>query len=98
MEDITKLPKWAQRHIQFLENQLENFRTMLAQFEGKEKTSIYRIDLLTQKPLPEGTIRFKLSETSWIDCRVQGKAVDVSGSTRLTIEPEATNHIKMSTF
>jgi len=98
-EDITKLPKWAQRKILLLERQVDSLGHRLKQWEGEEETNVVYLDgINSEYPLPKDkTIRF-YNDNEWIDVRVKGGGIHVMGQRRLAIFPQMTNVVDIYNF
>jgi hypothetical protein len=107
-EDITKLPKWAQRRIEIAEREADRLREELAgQFPG---TDTFRAPYFDRRdnnsngiPLPKGeTIRFKLGPKweQYIDCMIRddtvdGPLVEVRAGYGMLVEPQSSNAIRV---
>jgi len=98
-EDITKLPKWAQKRIELLEGAVDYLGHKLKQWEGEEETNVVYLDgLNTERPLPkDATIRF-YNDDEWINVRVEGGGIHVTGQRCLAIFPYVANVVNIYNF
>lgn len=55
MENLDKLPKWAQTEVIRLEKQVEYLQNRLDQFSGEGKTNTKLVEGLSTKPLPNNS-------------------------------------------
>jgi hypothetical protein len=107
-EDITKLPKWARRRIEYAERELAHLQAeMRGQFPGTDtfrSPYMFKNDLDSDGiPLPKGeTVRFKFGESwdSYIDCMIRdddptGPTLEVRGGYGLAVEPRSSNSIRV---
>ena len=70
-EKIEKLPKWARKKIQILENNNKYLEEVLSQFEGREQTNTFIGNGLKLNPLPKNAqIVFKTGESQKNKVRV----------------------------
>lgn len=99
VEDITKLPKWAQRRIQTLERDNADLVAQLT--AGDADTDVHILDYVHgDRPLPRHTvIKFTLSNGGYVQCRVNDKrdCVNVMTEEALHVQPEVTNVINVWT-
>lgn len=106
MEDIKKLPKWAQfdllwenqYKIEVLERNLQNVRAELRQIYGTEETNIsFSKSIGEEFNLPKNariTFKLKPARRYWIDCLITNEeSLRVTGENRILIYPMASNTI-----
>lgn len=103
MEDITKLPKWAQNRIMLLERKVDELVGDIAARDGSQKTGVsYTTDFSctdeVRRFIPTDTVRFhlpKLSERHVTDCYIEVRKLDdhieVRTQGTLVIRPRVTN-------
>lgn len=97
MENLEKLPKWAQSHILRLNNKIEGLEEQLKQFSGDKPSKVTRTHLFETTPLPEGdTYTFDTGKGK-ISVRLDGSTVVVSSNSCLdfVVSPVANNMIKL---
>lgn len=101
MNDIKKLPRWAQSHIEKLERNLAYAKQQLEDATGNDSESevslVNHLDWGNYKGLPRrSTIRFRTSNGD-IRCNVsEGKLVVMSDGSKIYIEPCASNVVHVS--
>jgi hypothetical protein len=97
-EDTARLPKWAQRRLQKLENDVAFYTAELA--EGPENSDTFADPHsdTARRPLGTGTlIRFAITKRDdgsvrdYIDARLDGDTLEIRASRRLTITPQSSN-------
>lgn len=97
MSDRTRLPKWAQREIERLENDLASANRKLA--EGPEDSDTFADPYSdTPRPLGKGTsVEFRLGPeiADKIHVRIERGKVNVYGGDYLRIYPQASNVINV---
>ncbi len=94
MEDLKKLPKWAQERIQVAEMRRDEAEAKVAELFRGEDTDIFMLDgLSAQYPLlRRATIRFWVNASQHIEVRRQADgSLFVSGTRRVRIRPQAAN-------
>lgn len=100
--DISKLPKWAQKHIERLQRNLEDARRSNAAMQGKLEGGcsgkVYRRDLMEEFKLPDDGVYCFNVGGSIINVSIReehgGDVLNISGYNRtLEIEPRASNSI-----
>lgn len=98
--DLSKLPKWAQRHIETLTRDLAHAHAKLS--EGPGNSDTFADDYVTPaRPLGRETrIVFYVSEPhptsgirDYIDCRLDDGRLHVSGTSPLIVEPRSANGV-----
>ena len=104
MEDVKKLPKWAQDKIEQLEMRLKESlerEDILAQ-RKKTRVSIphFRVQGSDQKEIfldDKDTFRFRFGEEHWnyIDVHLEKKQIQLMGGHGISIVPWATNVAKV---
>lgn len=99
--DVSKLPKWAQERIQWLERENVRLARKLDQLEGTEETNITYLDGLGERPLPANkTIRFQ-TDDGHIDVRLERPergergGICINAEHPMSIRPEAANAAKI---
>lgn len=109
-EDLSKLPKWAQRRIATLEMRLAEERKRIAQFDGPIEDTNTVADPYDEVPRPlrrDATIEFRLDD--WTDDRgwqqnirarvrrdVDGSFVEIHGGRGLTVRPWSSNVLRVT--
>jgi hypothetical protein len=99
IEDLARLPKWAQRRIQSLEGSVTHWRDKALETasEGEGTNTVTRIGINEFRYLPsDSLVQFKTPDGNHIDVRVKDGIVDIIGSSALIVEPVAGNHIHVS--
>ena len=99
MEDLTKLPKWAQRKIEALRRDVEHWKRIAQQRvgEGETDTFVWQPVDGDDIPLPKrAAIEFRLTERSRVrvfirEDRDGDRVLDVCGSDPLHVLPVASN-------
>lgn len=100
-----RLPKWAQAELARLRNDLRRVREDFEEYADgampEDVTAV--VNPYDEHPRPAArdreTVRFLLDGLDgyrWIDVRVDGRSVDVMGSTGLRITPHVTNRLHLS--
>lgn len=103
--DLSKLPKWAQNHIQRLESDLRNEKRKVEVLtrgaepipnHAESPSRVNRLHLLEQYPLPEDqAYSFKLSDrrNDIIKVSLKGDKLELyhTSDVEMVIEPTATN-------
>jgi len=100
-EDVTKLPKWAQSKIRVLEMRVRELRAKLA--EGPEGADTFADPYADEaRPLGKSTrIEFVFDAEkrehiqAHLDEDKHGKYLEVYGNTGLSIEPSASNVLRV---
>lgn len=97
MNDISKLPKWAQRHIAKLEDQLAAAQASIAARPDSPVSVMYGISERT--PLDQGCgIRFDLNDGRAIAVRLHSRGyVEVSAEHwPIVAQPQASNVLRVN--
>lgn len=95
--DIERLPKWAQREIRRLTNDVEHLRTRLE--AGPEDSDTFADAFSESKrPLGRGTqIEFRFGDR-WDQrfmVRLEGRRLIVAGGERIAVRPQASNVVEI---
>lgn len=101
--DVSKLPKWAQRKIAQLEREVEDLSALVVGDVNPDETNVFIDRFQDATPLPRGShVRFNLAssgvEAPWSE-RVEvylvdrggGTVLEIQGGSAITIQPVATN-------
>jgi hypothetical protein len=103
MSDVTKLPKWAQQHIQTLEQNVRYYERQAYEACSTDPLATdthvdTMLDRNDMRGLPKGsTIRFTLGKQR-VSVRVAGHQLDVrSDGAPIFVKPWACNHVTIST-
>lgn len=102
MENLERLPKWARDRIAHAEREeaaaKERLAALTAQPTGEPGTIQYGNYLDDERPIPErDTVTFVLGPyRQKIDIRFRDGQVEVMGTDRLVIEPNASNVVHLS--
>lgn len=100
MDDITKLPKWAQNKIGTLEDKIGTLEAQVRHYKSIQdlsESTVSWIDLFTNEthPLPDhAIIRFKTADGR-VDVNLRKGFIDVNSDGVSVIIPEAANHFKV---
>lgn len=97
-EDMERLPKWAQRRIEKLEQDVASYRRQLA--VGPEDSNVFRDPysdgpdgehLLNGRPIgKDTTIRFTAAG-GWIECKVTDRGLSVRSEEALWVQTQSGN-------
>jgi hypothetical protein len=97
--DRTRLPKWARDELTRLESQVAGLSRDLAQFNGKDGSSIQRRKGFDFLPLPDATIRFHLGVGRYIDTRIETvggeNTLSLMASRAVAVLPRAANSLNL---
>lgn len=94
--DVTKLPRWVRDKIFVLEKEVNGLRHDLAAATGETETRVEVEPYATMLSRPRrflpdrATVRFYLPG-GWLDVRLDGDAILVTGSERVRVLPAASN-------
>lgn len=97
MEDVKKLPKWAQDRINLLEESLKDEKARVATFLGKKPSRVsirhWNGDIHDIKFMPEETYRFQVDgESDYVEVTIVDKHLSVrTGDRLLIVLPEGSN-------
>ena len=104
MEDLSKLPVWAQKKIQLLEMQLKETADRLSIFEQKKKTRVsipHPMFVRTSEKAfyldDRETFRFRFGDEHWnyVDVGLKKGEVQVMGGHSIIVQPWAANVVKV---
>ncbi len=77
-EDVKKLPKWAQREIGVLENEIERLKKQVAQIEGKEDSNVKLVEGIETKNLPKDSwVGFFLS-SGYVEVHIRNGELEIT--------------------
>lgn len=98
-ERINKLPKWAQHELRRLESENDRLRKDMAARNNPD-AAIQVYPSLLDRELSSGfpgasVVRFALGSRGWIDMHLHDDEVLIYGSGRVSLNPEATNHLSI---
>lgn len=94
-QDLSKLPKWAQRKIEVAEMREKEYTHYLAQLAGQEETNVFMRRVFEGVPLPkDSTIVFRLPSGS-ITCFLRGDELELYADSAMTIHPKGGNSISV---
>lgn len=96
-QEINKLPKWAQEKLHILNNQVRTMRGAMQEMTEETPSNVYWNDYSTdaRKFIPDNAIvRFQLPD-GYITMHMYDDRVQVLGSTRIKLNPHASNHIEI---
>lgn len=105
MNDITKLPKWAQDRIRQADGRIASLERKLGQIYGNLETNTHWLDLspasgeiLKPRPIPYGSpIRFSIDKFDYIEVRLDDDGyLNMHGNAAVAVRPEASNHIRVA--
>ena len=103
--DLTRLPKWAQSHIEVLRMRLDEANKRNDALSGQLPTNTFWRSGYGFSPLPDGSlVRFVLGPSAsspienCIYARIEGDKLYVNASGKLVILPEAVNSARLTTI
>jgi len=100
---LKRLPKWAQDHIRWLQQQLKAYQRDLRQAMGSSRAAVLFVrdpdDVSRYHPIPGKSVRVEVSENFFIDIvqrqEDEGVGVTIYGSSAVYIEPSAANNFRI---
>jgi ribosomal protein L6P/L9E len=96
MNDVTKLPKWAQEHIKKLECRVSEIDARIAAENGPDTRVQQLFGAREHKNLGDRvTVRFNIKGHEHIDVSMRDDHIYVSGISTIIITPTASNCIQV---
>lgn len=98
-DETSKLPKWAQNKIAYLERQLEDKENQIRQMGGTESNVIWSTGFSDKHCLPKDAgVTFLLGDGMEISVYITNDGLRVSSlSGRLFVSPSASNMVYLNT-
>jgi hypothetical protein len=97
--NITKLPVWAQDHIERLANEKARLKALVEEMAFKVgDTNVALVYGIEDRPLPkDSVVRFRprLGSRDYFDVRLDDGRLTINASDLLSISPAASNHIQL---